>query len=67
MGRKSLINKEVKIKACKDNIAGRGSYASIAKSVGVGRSTFRSWYYSYQEHKERVFKLPKKPLLLFRI
>jgi len=33
MSRKGKYSKEIKIKACEDYIAGKGSFESIAKSI----------------------------------
>ncbi len=44
MSRKGKVSKEIKIQACEDYIAGKGSLESIAKSIGLDESTFSSWY-----------------------
>lgn len=58
MSRKSKYSKEVKIKACKDYKAGKGSFNSIAKSIGVSMSNLRHWYQTYEIHGETVFDYP---------
>lgn len=55
MGRKAKYSKEKKIKACKDYMEGKGSFESIAKSVGCSGTTLLNWYYRYIEHGENVF------------
>ena len=55
MGRNAKYSKEVKIKACKDYIAGKGSFRSIAKSVGCAESLLINWYNRYIEHGENTF------------
>lgn len=47
MSRNYVVSKEVKIKACLDYRDGKGSFKSIAKSIGVGVSTLKDWYSSF--------------------
>lgn len=56
MGRSPKCSKEVKIKACEDYHSGKGSYLSIAKQIGVNKSTVHFWYRTYQEHGEKAFE-----------
>ncbi|WP_113074395.1 transposase [Petrotoga sp. 9PW.55.5.1] len=60
MSRKGKYSKEIKIKACEDYIAGKGSFESIAKSIGCDESNLRSWYYRYIKHGEKVFDSKKR-------
>lgn len=55
MGRKLECSKEVKMKACEDYHKGKGSFVSIAKQIGVHKSSVQSWYGVYQEHGEKAF------------
>lgn len=41
MGRKPKYNNEIKIQACEDYIAGKGSFYSIAKSIGCAKKKVR--------------------------
>jgi len=60
MSRKGKYRKETKIKACKDYIAGKGSFRSIAKSEGCDESSLRDWYHRYIEHGEKAFEITKR-------
>lgn len=60
MGRTSKVSKKVKIKACKDYSAGKGNYETIAKSIGIGTTTFKRWYQAYRIHGESKFKNSSK-------
>ena len=55
MGRKPKFTKEIKVKACEDYKYGKGSYSSIANSIGVALETFRQWYLTYEIHGELAF------------
>src|SRR5660397_158181 len=56
MGRKPKYIKEVKIKACEDYKKGKGSFKSIAKSIGSDSAEFRRWYLRYKEHGPSAFE-----------
>ena len=55
LGRKSLISKKVKVKACKDYLNGKGSQKSIGDSLGVVRTTVRGWVNAYTFHGANAF------------
>jgi len=57
MGRKPKVNKEVKIQACKDYLDGKGTFKSIANSIGVGDDSLRMWVYAFQMHGDNVFDI----------
>jgi len=56
MGRNPKFSKEVKIKVCAAYKAGKESYMSLAKSIGVSESTVREWYSLYKYHGENAFE-----------
>jgi len=60
MGRKPTLSKEVKVKACIDYKSGKGSFKSIAKSIGVACSCMRQWYLTYEIHGEAAFDYSQK-------
>ncbi|MDO7976385.1 helix-turn-helix domain-containing protein [Oceanotoga teriensis] len=60
MSRKGKYSKETKVKACKDYIAGKGSFKSISKSVGCDKSSLSDWYHRYIQHGEKVFEITKR-------
>ena len=60
MGRKPKLSKDIKVKACEDYKTGRGSFHSIAKSIGVAYETFRLWYLTYEIHGESAFDYSNK-------
>jgi transposase-like protein len=60
MSRKEKVSKEIKIQACEDYIAGKGSFESIAKSIGLDRKTISGWYYRYKKHGAVVFEPTKR-------
>ena len=60
MGRKTKLNKDLKVKACEEYKNSKGSFASIAKAYNVSKEAFRRWYYSYQEHGADAFNISKK-------
>ncbi|XMB86370.1 helix-turn-helix domain-containing protein [Mycoplasmatota bacterium WC44] len=60
MGRISKINKEDRIKACKQYEQGKGSFDSIGFSLGVSKYAVRNWYYKYERHGQLVFNNKKK-------
>jgi len=55
LGRKSVISKEIKVKACKDYLNRKGSQKSIGESLGVVRSTVRGWVNAYNFHGANAF------------
>lgn len=55
MGRKAKYSKDIKIKACKDYKAGKGSFLSIAKSIGTAKTVVRQWFLTYEIHGEIAF------------
>jgi len=55
MGRNPKFSKEIKIKACQDYKNGRGSFRSIAKSIGANEEVVRRWCSVYEEHGEDGF------------
>lgn len=55
MGRKPKFSKEVKIEACENYKKGKGSFRSIAKSLGCNNETFRRWYLTYLNHGPSAF------------
>ncbi len=55
MGRNPKYSKETKVNACEDYETGKGSFDSIAKSVGCDCSTLIDWYNIYIEHGEAAF------------
>lgn len=54
MGRKYSF--EIKIQAVLDYQQGKGSYESIAKSIGIGRSTLNKWVMIYESQGENGLK-----------
>ncbi|QRN84796.1 transposase [Clostridia bacterium] len=55
MGRICKYSKEEKIKACQDYNSDKGSFSSIADSIGTDPSVVREWYLRYNEHGEEAF------------
>jgi len=55
MGRNPKVSKKVKVKACQDYQSGKGSFGSIAKSIGVHPESLRQWYLKYEIHGELAF------------
>lgn len=55
MGRRRKYSKEVKIEACEEYIAGKGSFGSISKNIGCNRERVREWYLSYKIHGPKAF------------
>jgi transposase len=55
MSRNNKVSKEVKIQACKDYRTGKGSYRSIAKSIGVHAITLQQWYSAFTYHGTSAF------------
>jgi len=55
----SVISKEIKAQACKDYIARKGNFTSIANEIGVHRESVRRWYLKYINHGESVFDSKK--------
>lgn len=47
MSRKVIVNSDVKVEACNQYRDGKGSFQSIAKSIGVDQSTVRDWYNAF--------------------
>jgi transposase-like protein len=56
MGRKERYSKELKIQACEEYIAGKGSFNSIAKNIGCDAKTVRKWYLTYINHGLKAFE-----------
>lgn len=56
MGRKAKYSKEEKIKACKDYLNGKGSFRSIADSIGTTKEVVRGWYLANRIHGELAFE-----------
>lgn len=55
MSRYPKVSKEVKIKACEDYHLGKASFDTIAKSIGVNRSTVTEWYSKFTYHNSSAF------------
>lgn len=47
MGRKPMLSVDEKVRACIRYKTGKGSFTSIAMSIGVAYETFRQWYLVY--------------------
>ncbi len=60
MGRKPKVSKEIKVEICKAYDKGEGSFKSLAKSIGVDKTTVIEWFYRYKEHGEKAFDTSKK-------
>lgn len=56
MGRKPKHSIEIKIQACKNYEKGKGSFESIAKSIGADYASLRRWYLRYKEHGPSAFE-----------
>lgn len=56
MGRNSNFSKEVKIEVCEAYKAGKGSFESLARSIGADKKTVIRWYSSYKYHGESAFE-----------
>lgn len=57
MGRKPKYSKEVKVQACEEYITGKGSFNSIAKSIGCAKERVRQWYLKYKIHGSKAFEV----------
>lgn len=55
MSRNSKVNKEIKIKACKDYQTGVGTYESISKAIGVSSTVLKQWYSAFTYHGTSAF------------
>jgi len=54
------VSKEIKIKACEEYRTGKGSFQSIAKSIGVDKITVRGWYSAFNYHGASAFETSNK-------
>ena len=56
MPRNCKVSKAVKIQACVDYLDGKGSYTSIAKSLGVSVMTLQEWISTFTYHGALAFE-----------
>lgn len=52
---KAIYTEEEKMQVARDYLAGRGSYNSLAKTIGAGETTVKSWVRTYRAHGEAGF------------
>ena len=55
MGRKPMFSKEVKVKACKEYLSGKGSFTSIGREISVAKSTMIIWVNQYKKYGPSIF------------
>lgn len=55
MGRKRKLSLDVMVYACEQYLTVGRSYLSIAKELGVSKTTVREWVYVYREYGSKAF------------
>ncbi len=59
MGRKAKFSKEIKVQACEAYQSGKGSFLSIAKTIGTNKVSVMEWYSAYKYHGSSAFDTSK--------